>query len=109
MKIAIAAAGNNLDGPLSPQFGRANGFFIGEEESAMSYVENPHKGGMRGVGISVAQFMAEKQVKAVIANLVGPRAVDALNSLGITAYLAEKGSVKENIRLFKEGKLRKIS
>ena len=109
MKIAVAAASNNIEGPLSPQFGRANGFFIGEEESAMTYVENPHKVGMRGVGISVAQFMAEKGVKAVIANLVGPRAMDALTSLGITAYLAEKGSIRENIRLFKEGKLRKIS
>lgn len=109
MKVAIAASGNNIEGQVSGNFGRTPGFFISGEGTSAQYIENENRGGMRAVGIAVAQKMEEKGVKAVVAGMIGPRAMDALKSLGIEAYKAEPGTVKENLVLFREGKLRKIA
>ena len=62
---------------------------------------------MGGAGISAAQLMAEKNINAVIAKNVGPRALDVLKQFNIEVYYGD-GTMKEVLQEFINGKLKKI-
>jgi len=57
----------------------------------------------------MAQFLADKKVDVLITANVGTNAYEALRMAGIEVYLFKKGTVKEALKAFKEGKLPKIS
>lgn len=63
----------------------------------------------RGAGISAAQFIANKNVDALISGAVGPNAFNILKQIGIEVYKLQSGTVKENLKLFTENKLDEIT
>ena len=106
MKIAITAGGDHLEAPLSPVFGRCPAYLFVDTETMEYEVEsNPASGAMGGAGIQAAQFMAQKNVDAVITGNMGPNAYGVLNSANIPTYLSDAGTVKEAIEAFKAGEL----
>lgn len=62
---------------------------------------------MGGAGISAAQAIAEKDVKAVITGNIGPRAVDVFRQFNIQVYKGT-GLVKKVLQDFIDNKLSKI-
>jgi predicted Fe-Mo cluster-binding NifX family protein len=111
MKIAISSSGKNLTDKVSEIFARCPYFIIAEIENQKivktEIIENESTNQMSGAGISAAQLMAEKNVKAVITGNVGPRAFNVLKQFNIEVYQGE-GKVKEVIEKFIEGKLEKF-
>ncbi|MBU0670887.1 diguanylate cyclase, partial [Patescibacteria group bacterium] len=70
-------------------------------------VENMSANQLGQAGISAAQLMAEKDVKAVIAKNIGPRASNALKQFNIAIYYGD-GVVKNVLQEFIDGKLEKF-
>lgn len=110
MKIAVSATGKTMESQIDQRFGRATSFIIVETET-MDYeaIDNLATLSSGGAGISSAQSVAEKDVKAVITGNVGPNAMNVLKAASIEIYKAAASTVKENVELFKKGVLEKIS
>ena len=111
MKIAISSTGKDLESDISNVFGRCPYFIIAEIENnkiaKIEAIENASVNQMGGAGISAAQAIAEKGVKAVISGNLGPRASDVLKQFNIEVYKGS-GLVKEALQKFIDGKLEKI-
>jgi len=111
MKIAISSTDKDIESNVSDIFGRCPYFIIAEIENQKiektETIKNEDINQTSGVGISTAQLMAEKDVKAVITGNVGPRALDVLKQFSIEIYFG-KGTIKEVLQKFIDGKLEKI-
>jgi predicted Fe-Mo cluster-binding NifX family protein len=112
MKIAVSSTGKNLTDNVSEVFARCPYFVIAEIENGeikrTEIIENKSTGQMGGAGISAAQFMAEKNVNAVITGNMGPRASDVLKQFNIEIYFG-KGEIKNVLQKFIDGKLEKMN
>jgi len=112
MKIAISSVGKNIESKVSDIFGRCPYFIIAEIENKKigktEAIKNESTDQMSGAGISTAQLMAEKNVRAVITGNVGPRALDVLKQFKIEIYCGN-GLIKEVLQKFVDGKLEKMN
>ena len=111
MKVAVSSTGKDLNSNVSNVFGRCQYFVIAEIEKKKivktGAIENTSAEQMGGAGISTAQTIAEKDVKAVITGNVGPRASDVLRQFKIEVY-SGSGTIKEVLQKFIDNKLEKI-
>ena len=106
MKIAVAAAGNTLDAPVDPRFGRCAWFVIVDSATmAFEAVENPGVMAGGGAGIQAAQVVASKSVLAVVAGNMGPNAHQALTAAGIQILPCTGGTVRQAVEAVKVGEL----
>jgi len=112
MKIAVSSTGENLTDSVSEVFARCPYFIIAEVENGkikkVEAIKNESENQMGGAGISAAQLMAEKNVNAVIAKNVGPRALDVLKQFNIGIYYGD-GAIKKVLQEFIDGKLEKMN
>jgi predicted Fe-Mo cluster-binding NifX family protein len=106
MKVAVSAAGIDMNAGIDPRFGRC-AFFIVVNTDDMSFEafdnENIALGG--GAGIQAAQFIASKGVKAIITGNCGPNAVRTLSAAGVQVIVGQSGLVKDAVEAFKKGEL----
>ncbi|WP_027180385.1 NifB/NifX family molybdenum-iron cluster-binding protein [Maridesulfovibrio bastinii] len=111
MKVAISCQGNELNNPVDPRFGRAQGFIIYDDETGKyDYVDNKQNlNAAQGAGIQSAQNVAATGAKAVITGHVGPKAYSALSVGKIDVYLCEDGTVEQALEKLKTGSLEKSS
>ncbi|MDW7679304.1 MAG: NifB/NifX family molybdenum-iron cluster-binding protein [bacterium] len=110
MKLAITAAGADLQAPLDPRFGRAQYYiFIDVETMNFEVVDNSKMNPAHGAGIQAAQLMSEREVEAVITGNVGPNAFQALTAANIQMFQMKGSNVSDAIETFKAGKLQPIS
>ena len=111
VKIAVSSMNKNIESDVSDVFGRSSYFVIAEIEDEKikrtEIIENKSTNQMSGAGISAAQLMAEKNVNAVIAGNVGPRAFDVLKQFNIEVYRGS-GAIKEVLQEFINGELKKL-
>ena len=106
MKIAISSSGNNLDSALDPHFGRCACFLIVDPaDMRFEAFDNQSAAQSGGAGIQAAQFLAEKNVSAVITGHVGPNAVKTLTAAGIDIFAEQQGSIKDVVERYKSGAL----
>ena len=106
MKVAVSANAPSLDAQIEPRFGRAPYFvFVDTDTMDAEIIENPFISQMSGVGIQVAQLVAEKGVQAIITGNVGPKAFQGLSAAGIQIITISNGTVREAVEKFKQGKL----
>jgi len=112
MKIAVSSTGERLNSKVSEVFGRCPYFIITEIENQKikktEIIKNKNIDQMGGAGISTAQLMAEKNINAVIAKNVGPRASDVLRQFNIAVYYGT-GTIKGVLQKLIHNKLEKIS
>ena len=111
-KIAVSIeAGNDLDAPLSPSFGRAPRFLLSGPGPGDDFeiVENTAAASGHGAGTGAAALLADRGVTAVISGRFGPNAYKALEGAGIGMYtaLVEK-TAREAIERFRAGRLKKF-
>ena len=106
MKIAISSSGKTLDSPLDPRFGRCAWFLI-INPADMSYevFDNQNAAQSSGAGIQAAQFLADKDVSAVITGHVGPNAVQTLSAAGIEIFAQQQGIIREVVERYKNNRL----
>jgi predicted Fe-Mo cluster-binding NifX family protein len=107
MKIAVSSYGRDLDSQLDSRFSRCP-YFLVVNPNEMSFEvfknENAVPGG--GAGIQSAQLIASKGVDAVITGNCGPNTVQTLSAAGIDLFAGQKGTVREVVERFKQGKLK---
>lgn len=112
IKVAITSTGNSLDSAVSSVFGRAQYFIIADLENGIikddMAIENPVINEARA-GNKAAEFISNKKVKALISGALGSNAFNILKQVEIKVYKLESGTVKENLKLFGEGKLEEIT
>jgi len=113
MKVAVSSTGKDINSNVSNVFGRCPYFVIAEIENKKigktEVIENTSAKQMGGAGISAAQTIAEKDVKAIITGNIGPRASDVLSQFNIEVYNGSRcKSIKEALQKFIDNKLEKI-
>jgi predicted Fe-Mo cluster-binding NifX family protein len=106
MKIAVTAAGPNLDDRMDPRFGRCS-YFILIDPYTLSFeaVENSNIALSGGAGIQSAQFMAEKGVSVVLTGSCGPNAFQVFNAANIQVVTGVDGVIRDAVEKFKSGSL----
>ena len=111
MKIAVSSTGPGLESQVDIRFGRCPYFVIVEVEDkgikGSEDLQNTATSQMGGAGISAAQLVANKGIKAIITGNMGPRAFTVFQQLGIDIYQGS-GTVKEAVEKFIKGELKKI-
>lgn len=111
MKIAISSTTQSIEDKMDETFGRCPYFIIAEIKDGkmekFEAIKNESINQSSGAGITAAQLVAEKEVKAVITGNVGPRVFDILNQFKIKMYTSD-GNVKEAIQNFIDNKLEEI-
>lgn len=112
VKIAVSSTGKNLTDNVSEVFARCPYFIIAEIENEkiqkVETIENKIANQLGQAGISAAQLMAEKDIKAVITKNVGPRALDVLRQFNIGIYVGD-GTIEKVLQEFIDGKLKKMN
>ena len=110
MKIAIAASGKTLESQIDPRFGRCPYFLIVDSETAKFEVaENQAQQAFQGAGVTAAQTLANREIKAVIAGNFGPNALTVLKAAGIKVFSGVSGmTAQQALAQFKGGKLSEL-
>jgi predicted Fe-Mo cluster-binding NifX family protein len=99
MKIAVASEGKEGSSRISGRGGRAPYYLFFKEGILVEAVKNPFAMGGGGVGWSVAHFLADKDVKIVIAGKIGTNMQRALNEKGLK-FKESEGIVEEVVKSF---------
>lgn len=96
--IAVAADGETLKDSVSHVAARCPYFLIVDSKGKLlEVIENPYKDARGSAGVSAANFLAGRNVTAVVAGSIGNKMRDALETQEITYYEFE-GSGEEAIR-----------
>ena len=104
MNICVTSQGDNLDSEIDPRFGRCRYFiFVDKESLEFEAIQNPNVDTRGGAGIQSGQFVAGKEVEAVLTGNVGPNAFETLKAAEIDVVTGLSGSVKEAIAKYKQG------
>ena len=101
-KICVTAKGKDLDAEIDSNFGRAGYFVIVNLETLeFEAFENASADLGHGAGIQSAQFVAGRDVTAVLTGQVGPNARRVLDSAGIKVISTEACTIREAIAWLK--------
>lgn len=110
MKIAISAAGANLDAEVDPRFGRCEQFIVVDPDTMkFEVMENSSAMASAGAGISAAQMVVDKGVQVVLTGSCGPNAYQVLSAAGINVVTGVSGKVRDAIEVYKSGKFQTSS
>lgn len=107
MRLAVTAAGTDLDARIDSRFGRAAYFIIVDPET-MAYETVHNTQGLnlpQGAGIQAGQTIINNKADALITGNCGPKAFQVLQGAGIKIYTGAAGCVKDAIRQYKNGEL----
>lgn len=108
MKIAISAEGPTLQDVVDPRFGRAAGFVIYDTETkAFEYIDNgAAQAAAQGAGLMAVETVVEAGVKVVLSGYIGPKALEALQAVGLgTVQDMDNRTVGDVIDEFEAGRL----
>lgn len=112
MKVAITAAGKELDSPVDRVFGRARWFLIVDPQGgSVEALENSQNvNASQGAGIQSARQVTEKSVDVVLTGNVGPNAFRALDAAAVRVFQFENDirTVREALTAWKEGRLQEV-
>ncbi|EOD01357.1 NifB/NifX family molybdenum-iron cluster-binding protein [Caldisalinibacter kiritimatiensis] len=110
MKICFTSTGETMESKLDPRFGRCKYFIIYDTETKEhKTVENSGAISAHGAGVSAAQQVEEAGVDVVITGKLGPNAMNILSAANINGFSGNQVSLEENLKLYEEGKLEKIT
>ncbi|MCB2145362.1 MAG: NifB/NifX family molybdenum-iron cluster-binding protein [Deltaproteobacteria bacterium] len=106
MKVAVSAAGQNLEASIDERFGRCRYFIIVETDD-MSYevIENTNADLSTSAGVQSASLVASKGVEAVITGNCGPKAMQVFAATTIKVIVGQHGAIKAVVEKFKNGDL----
>ncbi len=107
-RIAIPSTAGDPEAEIDQRFARAPYIAIFDEATGQFEFHENKEAEVHGAGPKMAQFLADKNVDVLITANVGTNAYEALRMAGIEVYLFQKGTIKEALEAFKEGKLSKV-
>jgi predicted Fe-Mo cluster-binding NifX family protein len=107
MKIAVTSKGPDLDDQVDPRFGRAAYILVVDSETfdfdVLDNKENVNA--LKGAGIQAAGMVSDKGVEVLITGFCGPNAFKVLNAAKIKVVSDAKGTVRDAVESFIQGKL----
>ena len=108
MKIALPLDENKIDVCVS--FARAPYFaFADTDNDSVDIVDNPAAQAHGGAGVKAAQLLIDNNAEVLLTVRCGENAAEAFQAAGIEIYKTSGNSAEENVKLFKEGKLEKLT
>ncbi len=112
-RIAISIVRNDkgLSDSMDDRFGRAEAFLVVDAVTGevVETIDNASVDASHGAGTGAANTLKSAGVGAVISGRFGPKASDALQALGIEAWLAPPGIIAgEALRLLQDGALEQM-
>lgn len=109
MKILLPATSDKGgQAEISNRFGRAQYLSI-YENGDYEIVENSATRAMGGAGVQTAQYVVNKNADILIARNIGPKAWQVLSASNIKVYEGISSSLDNNIKAYKENKLKKLN
>ena len=108
MKIAISAEGPTTQDIVDPHFGRAAGFVIYDTETkTFEYIDNgAAQAAAQGAGLMAVETVVEAGAKVVLSGYIGPKALEALQAVGLgTVQDMDNRTVGNVIADFEAGNL----
>ncbi|MEX1299357.1 MAG: NifB/NifX family molybdenum-iron cluster-binding protein [Desulfotignum sp.] len=102
MKIAVSAAGQNLDAQIDQRFGRCEYFLIVDTDTMETQAfPNDNKNQTSGAGVQAAGFVISKGARAILTGSCGPKAMDVFDAQAIPVHTGWAGSVRPAVEAFK--------
>ncbi|MDZ7667666.1 MAG: NifB/NifX family molybdenum-iron cluster-binding protein [Desulfotignum sp.] len=102
MKIAVSAAGQDLDAQIDQRFGRCDYFLIVDTDTMETQsFPNDNRNQTSGAGVQAAGFVISKGARAILTGSCGPKAMDVFNAEGIPVHTGWAGSVRAAVEAFK--------
>ena len=109
MKVCIPSMGNKgLEELIGEHFGRVPFYTVIDLETDEVTIVPNTSHHMDGRGYP-PEIMAKHQVNAMICTGLGRRAIGMFEDFGIEVYIGATGRVRDAVRAFKEGRLKKAS
>ena len=107
MKIAISVTAPELNAEVDPRFGRAAYIFVVDSETfEFDVLDNKENlNALKGAGIQAAGMVSDKGVEVLITGFCGPNAFKVLNAAKIKVASDAKGTVRDAVKSFNQGKL----
>jgi len=107
MKIAVTSTGPNLEAEVDPRFGRAAYIVIVDSETfEFDVLDNQENvNALKGAGIQAARMVSDKGADVLLTGFCGPNAFKAMNAAKIKVANDAKGTVKEAVHAYLDGKL----
>lgn len=111
MKLAITSRGTDLDAPVDKRFGRASHIVIVDSETLeFEMLDNSENvNAFKGAGINAAVMVSRKGADILITGYCGPNAFKTLQAANIKVSNDAKGTVRETIGDFAEGRCKFIT
>ncbi len=109
--ISVACGSRDLEAAMDHHFGRAGAFLVVETNTGqpIETIDNASVDVSHGAGPGAARMLKAAGVGAVISGRFGPKALDALQALGIEAWIAPMGiTAGEAVRLLEDGGLERM-
>ncbi len=106
MKIAVSAAGSNMDSAVDERFGRCAFFVVFDENNGETRaISNDGVSAAEGAGIKSAGLMLRNHVDVVLTGRVGPKAMQALLAGRVAVYTGVAGTVAGTMEQYRCGAL----
>ncbi|MGD2149836.1 MAG: NifB/NifX family molybdenum-iron cluster-binding protein [Desulfobacterales bacterium] len=107
MKIAVTSTGTGLDDPVDPRFGRAAYILVVDSETFdFDVLDNKENlNALKGAGIQAAGMVSDQGAEVLITGFCGPNAFKVLNAAKIKVASDAKGTVRDALEAFNQGKL----
>jgi predicted Fe-Mo cluster-binding NifX family protein len=107
MKIAVTSTGTDLDSQVDPRFGRAAYILIIDSDTLeFEVLDNKENvNAFKGAGIQAASTVSSKGAEVLLTGFCGPNAFKAMNAAKIGVANEAKGTVREAVQAYLEGKL----
>lgn len=106
MRLAIPSSGKDLRAVVDPKFGRCEYFIIVDSETMdFEPIENPFRTSNGGAGIKSAKLLADRGIDAVLAENIGPSALETLKAAGIAVITRTDGEIRQAVEDYRSGKL----
>lgn len=105
MKIAVTSQGADLDSEIDPRFGRATYILIVNSKMFDFEALDNKENALKGAGIQAARMVSDSGAEVLITGFCGPNAFKRLEAANIRVANDAKGSVRDAIRDYLDGKL----
>lgn len=110
MNIAFCSTGTDRTSKLDQRFGRTEFFVvINTETNEVHHFVNEAKNASGGAGPQAIQQLVDNNIEIVIAPEIGPKAYDAMVTMGIKAYAqGQLTTIEEAYTAWKNNDLQEI-
>jgi len=107
MKIAVTSTGTDLDSQVDPRFGRAAYILIIDSDTLdFDVLDNKENvNAFKGAGIQAASTVSSKGAEVLLTGFCGPNAFKAMNAAKIEVANDAKGTVREAVQAYLDGKM----